>query len=71
MKQSFMDKFSDYIKKEEIKGQIKLILSPLTDIVVSELYPYIYIIICFMCLMLILILIILILVIQLHIKIYK
>jgi hypothetical protein len=42
-------------------GEIKIIFSPVTDLILYEIYPYIYVIICFVVFIFILILAILIL----------
>jgi len=45
----------DVLKSNDIKNEIKIILSPLTDLIICELYPYIYSIIFFVFLIFILI----------------
>jgi len=51
----------DFLKTNDVKNEIKNILSPLTDLIIYELYPYIYSIIFFVFLIFILISITLIL----------
>ena len=45
----------DVLKSNDIKNEIKIILSPLTDLIICELYPYIYSILFFVFLIFILI----------------
>jgi len=45
----------ELLKSNDIKNEIKNILSPLTDLIICELYPYIYSIIFFVFLIFILI----------------
>jgi len=45
----------EFLKSSDIKNEIKNILSPLTDLIIYELYPYIYSIIFFVFLIFILI----------------
>lgn len=45
----------EILKSNDIKNEIKIILSPLTDLIICELYPYIYSIIFFVFLIFILI----------------
>lgn len=51
----------DILKKDEVVKEIKILISPLIDLVLYQLYPYIYIIVFVVCLMFIFILAILIL----------
>ena len=48
------------LKTENIKNEIKIIFSPVTDLILYEIYPYIYVIIFLVFLIFILILAILI-----------
>ena len=40
--ESFYEKCIEFIKKDEVKDEIKLLMKPLVDIVIQEFYPYIY-----------------------------
>ena len=42
LQESFYEKCIEFIKKEEVKDEIKLLMKPLVDIVIQEFYPYIY-----------------------------
>ena len=42
LQESFYGKCIEFIKKEEVKNEIKLLMKPLVDIVIQEFYPYIY-----------------------------
>jgi len=57
----FINSCIEILKTNDIKNEIKCILSPLTDVIICELYPYIYSIIFFVFLIFILISITLIL----------
>jgi len=50
----------DILKTENIKNEIKIIFSPVTDLILYEIYPYIYVIIFLVFLIFILILAILV-----------
>lgn len=56
----FIKNCLETLKSKDVKNEIKIILSPLTDLIVYEIYPYIYIIIFLVFLVFILIFIILI-----------
>ena len=59
MKVSLMKQCLDILKTEDIRNEIKIIFSPVTDLILYEMYPYIYIIIFLVFLIFILILAIL------------
>ena len=42
LQESFYEKCIAFIKKDEVKDEIKLLMKPLVDIVIQEFYPYIY-----------------------------
>ena len=48
------------LKTEDVRNEIKIIFSPITDMILFEMYPYIYLIVFFVFLILVLILAILI-----------
>jgi hypothetical protein len=50
----------DILKSKDIRNEIKLIFSPVTDLILYEIYPYIYLIVGLVFLLFIFILIILI-----------
>ena len=45
MKDSLMKQCLDILKTEDVRNEIKVIFSPVTDLILYEIYPYIYIII--------------------------
>lgn len=47
MKDLLINQFIEILKRKEIKNEIKTIITPLTELILSEIYPYIYIIILF------------------------
>jgi len=47
MKELIIKQFLEILKRTEIKNEIKTMISPLTELILSEIYPYIYIIILF------------------------
>ena len=51
----------DILNRDEVKDKIRVVLSPVIDLVLSQIYPYIYIVVTVVCLMFILVLAILIL----------
>jgi hypothetical protein len=55
----------DILKTDDVRNEIKIIFSPVTDLILYEIYPYIYVIIFLVFLIFILILAILILLISL------
>lgn len=44
MKDTIIKQCLDILKTEDIKHEIKIIFSPITDLLLTEIYPYIYII---------------------------
>ena len=42
---SLLKQCLDVLKTEDIRKEIKIILSPITDIILYEIYPYIYMLI--------------------------
>ena len=60
MKDSLMKQCLDILKTEDVRNEIKVIFSPVTDLILYEIYPYIYIIIFLVILIFILILAILV-----------
>ncbi len=65
MKDSLIKQCLDILKTDDVKNEIKCLFSPVTDLILYEIYPYIYIIIFLTFLIFILILAILILLILL------
>lgn len=65
MKDSLIKQCLDILKTDDVKKEIKILFSPVTDLILYEIYPYIYIIIFLVFLIFILILAILILLILL------
>lgn len=61
MKDSIINQCLDILKTDDVRNEIKIIFSPVTDLILYEIYPYIYIIIFLVFLIFILILAILIL----------
>lgn len=45
MKNSLMKQCLDILKTDDVRNEIKVIFSPVTDLILYEIYPYIYIII--------------------------
>ena len=45
MKDSLMKQCLDILKTEDVRNEIKIIFSPVTDLILYEIYPYIYVII--------------------------
>ncbi len=60
MKESLMKQCLDILKTDDVRQEIKRLFSPVTDLILYEIYPYIYIIIFLVFLIFILILAILI-----------
>jgi hypothetical protein len=54
----------DILKTEDVRNEIKILFSPVTDLILYEIYPYIYIIILLVFLIFILMLTILILLVR-------
>jgi hypothetical protein len=65
MKDSLIKQCLDILKTDDVRHEIKILFSPVTDLILYEIYPYIYVIIFLVCLIFILILAILILLITL------
>lgn len=42
IKDIFVQKCLDVLKRSEVKNEIKLFLKPLFDMILQEIYPYIY-----------------------------
>jgi hypothetical protein len=61
MKNSLIQQCLDILKTEDVRNEIKILFSPVTDLILYEIYPYIYVIIFLVFLIFILILSILIL----------
>jgi hypothetical protein len=45
MKDSLIKQCLDILKTEDIRNEIKIIFSPVTELILDEIYPYIYVII--------------------------
>ena len=45
MKNSLIKQCLDILKTEDVRNEIKIIFSPVTDLILYEIYPYIYVII--------------------------
>jgi hypothetical protein len=60
MKNSILKQCLDILKTDDIRNEIKILFSPVTDLILYEIYPYIYLIIFLVFLIFILILAILI-----------
>ena len=45
MRDSLIKQCLDILKTDDIKNEIKIIFSPVTDLILCEIYPYIYVII--------------------------
>jgi hypothetical protein len=45
MHKKFITNCLEMLKSKGVKNEIKIILSPLTDLIIYEIYPYIYTII--------------------------
>jgi len=65
MKNSLIKQCLDILKTEDVRNEIKVIFSPVTDLIMYEIYPYIYVIIFLVFLIFVLILAILIILITL------
>ena len=59
MKDSIINQCLDILKTDDVRNEIKVIFSPVTDLILYEIYPYIYVIISLVFLIFILILAIL------------
>ena len=47
MKDSIIKQCLDILQTDDVRNEIKVIFSPVTDLILYEIYPYIYVIICF------------------------
>lgn len=56
MKDAIVEQCLDVLKREDIKGEVASFCSPLIDLVLVRLNPYIYTVVTLVCLMFILIL---------------
>ena len=65
MKNFLIKQCLDILKTEDVRNEIKVLFSPVTDLILYEIYPYIYVIIFLVFLIFILILAILIILIML------
>jgi hypothetical protein len=45
MKDSLIKQCLDILKTEDVRHEIKILFSPVTDLILYEIYPYIYVII--------------------------
>ncbi len=45
MKNSLIKQCLDILKTEDVRNEIKILFSPVTDLILYEIYPYIYVII--------------------------
>ena len=45
MKSSLIKQCLDILKTEDVRNEIKQLFSPVTDLILYEIYPYIYVII--------------------------
>ena len=45
MKESLIKQCLDILKTDDVRNEIKVIFSPVTDLILYEIYPYIYAII--------------------------
>jgi hypothetical protein len=61
MKDSLVQQCLDILKRDDIKNEFKLMLKPLIDFILFEIYPYIYITVTFVLLIFLMILAILLL----------
>ena len=60
MKDSLVQQCLDILKRDDIKNEFKLMLKPLIDFILFEIYPYIYITVTFILLIFLMILLLLI-----------
>ncbi len=60
MKETLMKQCLDILKTDDVRQEIKILFSPVTDLILYEIYPYIYIIIFLVFLIFVMILAILI-----------
>lgn len=60
MKDNFIKQCLEIFKREDVKQETKLLMTPIIDIILHEIYPYLYLIILLVALIFILILAILV-----------
>ena len=60
MSNSLIKQCLNILKTEDVRNEIKILFSPVTDLILYEIYPYIYVIIFLVFLIFILILVILV-----------
>jgi len=65
MKDSIITQCLDILKTPDVRNEIKILFSPVTDLILYEIYPYIYVIIFLVFLIFILILAILVILVTL------
>ena len=65
MKDSLIKQCLDILKTDDVRNEIKFLFSPVTDLILYEIYPYIYVIILLVFLIFILILAILVILVTL------
>jgi hypothetical protein len=65
MKNTIIKQCLDILKTEDVRNEIKVIFSPVTDLILYEIYPYIYVIIFLVFLIFVFILAILVLLVTL------
>ena len=65
MKAFLIKQCLDILKTDDVRNEIKILFSPVTDLILYEIYPYIYVIIFLVFLIFILILAILVLLVSL------
>ncbi len=70
MQGSLISQCLEILKSKDVRNEIKIIFSPVTDLILYEIYPYIYVIISLVFLMFVLILFILLFLIYImrHVK---
>lgn len=56
MKNNLINQILEILKKKDIQNEVKKIITPIIDIIFSDIYPYIYIIILFVSIIFIVIL---------------
>lgn len=42
MRETFLKQCLEILKREEVKQEFKLLIRPIIDVILQELYPYIY-----------------------------
>ena len=47
MKETFLKQCLEILKREEVKQEFKILIRPIIDVILQELYPYIYLSILF------------------------